>query len=737
MLIYAATVFLSAFLLFQVQPLIAKFILPWFGGSAAVWSAALLFFQLLLLGGYFYAHVLIRYLKPKMQLIVHASLLAISMATLPIVPSARWKPEGFGDPTFSILVLLAATIGLPYMLLSATSPLLQAWYVRVHKGALPYRLFALSNFGSFLALLSYPFEIEPRLTLSRQATIWSVGYATFALACGLAAWISSTTSSTAADVSSAEAIQQDDAPAPTIKMMIFWVALAACASTLLLATTSHLTQNIAPIPLLWVVPLSIYLLSFILCFESGRLYQRWIFMPLLVGSLWLFTRGNAQFETNEDVINKLIPGLCAAFFVCCMVCHGELAKRKPHPRYLTQFYLMISLGGALGGIFVALIAPRIFHNYTELPIAIAGCALLAAIALWEDESGVSTAVCALAPAVALWNIDVFNSRVWLHVLACVALGGVIGFLARQTMWRITFMMAAVAGLMGYLGRLELDNGRYYTFSLRNFYGLLRVRDDPPDPSQNYPGERTLVYGTINHGTEINAPNAGRIPTSYFGQNSGINRAIRAKGDKGPIRIGVLGLGAGVTASLARAGDTLHYYEINPLIRQIANTAFSFYPSCPADKEIFMGDGRLLLERLPAENLDVMVVDAFSSDAIPMHLLTREGVQIYLRHLKPDAALIFHISNRYLDLEPVVSQTASEAGFKGVTISDDGDTQSYYVSSTWMILSRDPSFFTHPNFQDPSVRPMAIEPGFRAWTDDYSNIVRITNGLPHWLKAALP
>ncbi len=733
MLIYAATVFLSAFLLFQVQPLIAKFILPWFGGSAAVWTAALLFFQLVLLGGYFYAHVLIRYLKPRMQLWVHGGLLAVSLAMLPIIPSARWKPQGVGDPTLDILVLLAAVIGLPYMLLSATSPLLQAWYVRVHKGALPYRLFALSNFGSFLALLSYPFVIEPRLTLSRQATIWSLGYATFALACGLAAWMSSS----APPLPAVESTEQENATPPTGKMMIFWVALAACASTLLLATTSHLTQNIAPIPLLWIAPLSIYLLSFILCFESGRLYQRWIFMPLLVGSLWLYTRGNAQFESNEDVINKLIPGLCAAFFVCCMVCHGELAKRKPHPRYLTKFYLMISIGGALGGIFVALIAPRIFHNYTELPIAIAACALLAAIALWDDESGVSTAVCALAPAVALWNIDVFASRMWLHALACAALAAVVGFLARQTMWRVTFMMAAVAGLTGYLGRLEIDNNRYYTFSMRNFYGLLRVRDDPPDPDQRYPGERTLVYGTINHGTELKLPNSGRIPTSYFGQGAGVNRAIRAKGDKGPIRIGVLGLGAGVTASLARAGDTLHYYEINPLIRQIANTAFSFYPSCPADKEIYMGDGRLLLERLPAENLDVMVVDAFSSDAIPMHLLTREAFQIFLRHLKPDAALIFHISNRYLDLEPVVSQPASEAGFTGVTVADDGETQTYYVGSTWMVLSRDPSFFKHPNFQDPSVRPMQLEPGFRAWTDDYSNIVRITTGLPHWLKAAIP
>ena len=731
MLIYAATVFLSAFLLFQVQPLIAKYILPWFGGSAAVWSAALLFFQLLLLAGYFYAHVLIRYLKARQQLFLHGGLLVLSLFTLPIIPSPRWKPTGYGDPTFGILLLLAMTIGLPYMLLSATSPLLQAWYVRSKKGSIPYRLFALSNFGSFLALLSYPFVIEPRLALSRQAMIWSFGYGLFALACGIAAW----KSSSAGDELAAEA-EMENAPAPTLSTKIFWIALAACASTLLLATTSHLTQNVAPIPLLWVVPLSIYLLSFILCFESGRLYQRWIFMPLLVGSLWLLTLGNDQFENNADVIHKLIPGLCVALFVCCMVCHGELAKRKPHPRYLTQFYLMVSVGGAIGGLFVALIAPRIFISYAEMPIAVASCGLLAAIALWDDESGVATAVCALAPAVALWNIAM-PVPTWAHFMIAVGAGLITGFLSKTQMWKHAFMLAAAAGLAGYLARTEINNIRWYSLSVRNFYGLLRVRDDPPDPSMNYPGERKLVHGTIDHGTEIMGPNSGRIPTSYFGSNSGVNRAIRAKGDKGPIRIGILGLGAGVTATLARAGDTLHYYEINPLIRDIANTQFTFFRSCPADKNIFMGDGRLILERLPGENLDVLTMDAFSSDAVPMHLLTREAYQIYLRHLKPDGILIFNISNRYLDLEPVVSQAGHEAGFTGITVFDEGDAETYYTGSTWMVLSRDPRNFDHSNYRDPAVKPMRIDPGFQAWTDDYSNIVKITTGLPQWVKSALP
>ncbi len=352
--LYAATIFLSAFLLFQVQPLIAKFILPWFGGSAAVWSAALLFFQLLLLVGYLYAHCLIRYLKARQQAWVHGALLAGSFATLPIVPASHWKPEGGGDPTLRILLLLGSTIGLPYLLLSATSPLLQAWYLRTRAGAMPYRLFALSNFGSMLALLSYPFVVEPRLALGHQAIAWSCGYVAFGALCAAAAWKSRQGS----------ALLQSSASvtAPGIGTTLLWIGLAACASTLLLAVTSHLTQNVAPIPLLWIAPLSLYLLSFILCFESDRFYNRVVFLPLLAGSLGLFAWGDYLYENNGDVTKRLIPALCAALFVCCMVCHGELARRKPHPRYLTRFYLMVSVGGATGGLFVALAAPRLFHT---------------------------------------------------------------------------------------------------------------------------------------------------------------------------------------------------------------------------------------------------------------------------------------------------------------------------------------------------------------------------------------
>lgn len=693
--IYAVTIFLSAFLLFQVQPLIAKFILPWFGGSAAVWSAALLFFQLILLAGYYYAHLLIRHLSPKRQLQLHLPLLALSLLTLPIIPSARLKPTGGGDPTLNILLLLAATVGLPYMLLSATSPLLQAWYVRSRKGAFPYRLFALSNFGSMLALLSYPLFIEPRLTLGAQAKTWSVFYAIFAAVCAFAGWRSSLGASVRVEE---EAAADPQAKPPSAASMIFWIALAACASVLLLATTTLLTQNVAPIPLLWVVPLSIYLLSFICCFE-GHVYQRYIFLPLLVAALALYPYSMSKSENNED-IGKMIAALCGALFVCCMVCHGELAIRKPHPRYLTQFYLMVSIGGAAGGIFVALIAPHFFPTYLEIPIAIAGCALLASFALWKDSTGVP-----------------------------------------RPLWMRYSLLILTVGFAFYLGRNEYRDQRYYILNTRNFYGVLHVRDD--EAADNTPPTRALVHGTINHGTELETPGGARIATSYFGRGTGIARAIAAKGERGPIRIGILGMGAGVTASLARAGDMLHYYEINPLVADISSgyltpdSKFDFFRACPADKQIFLGDGRLVLERLPDEQLDVLAMDAFTSDSVPIHLLTREAYKIYLRHLKPDGVLVFNISNRYLDLEPVVAQGGAEIGWSGVTVYDEGTIEPYYVSSTWMVLSAQREFFLNQQFQDDSVQPMKARSGFRPWTDDYSDIVAISTSLPPWVHKFVP
>jgi spermidine synthase len=663
---YAASIFLSAFLLFQVQPLIAKFILPWFGGSAAVWSAALLFFQLLLLAGYLYAHCVIRYLKPRQQFWTHASLLLVSLATLPIVPSAMWKPTGSGDPTLRILLLLGATVGMPYALLAATSPLLQAWYVRTHHGAIPYRLFALSNFGSMLALLSYPLIIEPRLALSRQAVLWSAAYGGFVVVCAIAAWRSRSGGEN-------REVQAAGAP-PGLAQRALWIGLAACASILLLAVSSYLTQNIAPIPLLWVAPLSLYLVSFILCFESDRIYNRAIFLPLLVFSLYILTNGNRWYQ-NDDV-KRLIYALCGALFVCCMVCHGELARRRPHPRYLTQFYLMVATGGAIGGLFVVLAAPRLFNSYIELPAGMVLCAALVTCVLWND-----------VPAA-----------------------------------RVPALLLTLA-FTGYLIRSEIRESRTYILSARNFYGVLHVRDDPA--SKGVPAQRLLIHGTINHGSQLKVAGGDRIATSYFGSDSGINRALRTLGERGPVRIGILGLGAGVTATLARAGDILHYYEINPLVAEVAESEFGFWNACPAEKRLFLGDGRLVLESLPDEHLDLLAMDAFSSDAVPIHLLTAEAYRTYIRHLNLDGILAINITNRYLDLAPVIAEAAAANGFTGILVDDAGDEQDYYSPSTWILLSRAPGFFQHANFQDKfTIAKLDRKPGFRRWTDDYSNIVQI-------------
>ena len=535
-----------------------------------------------------------------------------------------------------------------------------------------------------LALLSYPFLVEPNVTLRMQAYIWSGGFAIFGLACAYAAWKSSDPKNDVAAVASATG-EVDAAPPspPKLGTILYWIGLSACASALLLSTTSSLTQNVAPIPMLWIAPLSIYLLSFILSFESDKIYQRWLFLPLGMVALAFFTRGMNDYENNEDVIHWLIPVLCGALFVACMICHGELAKRKPHPKYLTQFFLMVSVGGAIGGLFVAFVAPRMFPDYWEMPIAIATLALLMALAVWHDENG-----------------D-----------------------ARPLPIRLALLIV-VASFAIYLGRIEKNISSGYDMTARDFYGVLRVRDDPADGGLY--GVRVLIHGTINHGTQLISQEGGRTPTSYFGDTSGINRAIRAKGEKGPIKIGILGLGAGVTATLARKEDTIHYYEINPTIFDIAQTHFDFWKACPADKKIYFGDGRLTLESMPDEQLDFLAMDAFTSDAVPMHLLTAEAYRIYGRHLKPDGVLAINISNRYLDLRNVVSASAKSAGFSGIMIYDEGNSQPYYVSNTWTLFNRDKSFFNHPNFYGPETTELLPDPGFRGWTDDYSNILKILN-----------
>ncbi len=731
MILYAVTIFLSAFLLFQVQPLIAKMILPWFGGSAAVWSAAMLFFQIVLLAGYAYAHIVIRYLRAKSQLAVHAALLIGGCALLPILPSPRWQPSEAGDPTLRILTLLTVTIGLPYFLLASTSPLLQAWYSRRTGGGMPYRLFALSNFGSMLALVSFPFLVEPRLTSHQQAYTWSGLFVLFAALCGFAAWRSSNSSAKSAFTERAGSgiAEETTADRPSFAQLLLWVALAACASTLLVSATTHLTQNVAPIPLLWVVPLGLYLLTFILAFESDRIYQRWIFLPMLAPALGAMAYMIWAVSGNLE-IKWLIPGLSAGLFFCCMMCHGELARRKPAPQFLTLFYLMVSLGGAIGGVFVALIAPRVFHSYLELQIGLVVCAILAAIVVWNvtisKPGGWALRVGIVMAAVVLARPRIFHLDLDLNAFAivCAMLGLILLWcvtIPRLGQWPLRVTLVIGAGVLaGYLARREQEETGGYRLTVRNFYGVLRVKDEV---STGNPTERVLLHGTIKHGSQVLDDKLRYQPISYYGPDSGVGRAIRALQEQGPIRVGVIGLGAGVLCAWGRAGDVYRVYDINPLVERIAQTEFSYYPHLAADKRILLGDARLTLERQENQNFDLIAVDAFSSDAIPIHLLTREALAVYFRQLKPAGILALHVSNRYLDLVPVCARGAEEFHKKATVIFND-DESDFQTGSTWVLLTSDAGWFHSRSFASADFTPAVARTSFRTWTDNYSNVFQI-------------
>ncbi len=693
LLLPAAMVGLGAFLLFQVQPLLAKRILPWFGGSAAVWTACMLFFQVMLLIGYGYAHFLQK-LPPRRQAHVHGFLLLASLLIMPLSPSAAWKPTTPGDPTLRILGLLAATVGLPYLLLSATSPLVQAWVSRERPGWQPWRLFALSNTGSLLALLSYPVLIEPFQTLPTQAWAWTLTFGAY-VACAVAmAWRARVLPERT------EEGPAEDAPGPGFGLRAFWVALAFVPSLLLLSITSHLSTNVAPIPFLWVLPLCLYLLSFILTFEHPRWYVRTVWLGLLGPCLWAMSMllmgramdlptwaqskwtsklANALYVHGPVRLQVVVFGL--GIFTVCMVCHGELARLKPQPRSLTSFYLSLSIGGALGGVFAGLVAPRIFDSLLELPLGLVLCGILAFIAWAKDAPQGS-----IAPQKAL-----------MLVLA-LATGGVFA--------------------MGVRYRREAANGSL--MQARNFYGALRVKEEGEGEDRM----RLLLHGTINHGGQFTTPELVGEPATYYGWSSGVGRALADLQLRGPVKAGIIGLGSGGLLTYVRPGDTFRVYEINPLVETLARTWFRSLPQAPAPVAVVMGDARLMLEREPVQGYDLLAVDAFSSDSIPVHLLTREAFAAYRRHLKPSGILAVHISNRYLDLKPVLVAEASSGGWHAVWMDDEAKEEPEGVyASDWVLLSRDPQSLAGPKVKA-LAKPLESRRTVRRWTDDFSNLYRI-------------
>ena len=744
--LFAATILLSAFLLFQVQPLIAKLILPWFGGSAAVWTSCMLFFQIALLGGYGYAHWL-NGQSPKRQTTVHLVLMVISFIALPILPSPWWKPQGADDPLLRILGLLTATVGLPYFLLSSTSPLLQTWYSRSNGGAMPYRFFALSNAGSMLGLLTYPVLVEPYLTNQQQAWMWSVTYVAFVAVCSLVAW-----RSRSFEEETGTAKAAGPAAAPPMADRLIWMSLAACASALLLSITNHLTQNVAAIPFLWVLPLSLYLLSFILCFDSDRWYKRWIFTRLSAVALPSIAYAISSQSSISD-LKLALPYFCTAMFILFMVFHGELARRRPAPAYVTSFYLMVSVGGAVGGLLIGFAAPYFLNALYDLQIVVCLSGFLLAYLLWRgrqqpDPEAVSTpfldapfdkaVIGGITCLMVLYIVvRVFQGRSGgEHFLNAPydtrVLLGFAGALVLYVLWRgrdsvnegVAILAIAVSlsiGMAGYLARDTWNTVRGSRVLVRNFYGALNVYDE--DSTGKMGQVRVLKHGTIDHGEEFLWPQNSRFATTYYSAGSGVGRALRTLQIQGPLNVGVVGLGAGTLSTYARPVDHYTIFDINPVVMEIAQKEFRFLRQTMAPKQLILGDARLSLDQRASEpKFDLLAVDAFSGDAIPVHLLTREAFALYWRRLKPDGVLAVHVSNRFLDLGPVVALGAEESGRTARMFSNDEDSDTEVAAADWVLVTKRPGFFDQEETSfGTKIKPI---PGLRVWTDDYSNLYKI-------------
>jgi SAM-dependent methyltransferase len=694
--VFALTIFTGAFLLFQVQPVIARYIVPWFGGSPAVWTCSMLFFQTLLLAGYAYAHESATRLAPRAQAALHVALLLAALAVLPIEPDLSWRPHTAADPTAHLLLLLGATIGLPFFVLASTSPLLQVWFGRLRTLDAPYRLYALSNLGSLLALLSYPLLVEPTFGRAAQARLWSVGFGFFALASGAcAAWLWNTNPAATAEswndpgaaIASAQhggraarkkalraARKQLQPPPPMARFL--WLALPAIASLLLLAVTSRITQDIGAAPLLWVLPLCLYLLSFVLVFQGEGFYRRRLFATALVPAmglaLWLlYLPGNAPLGVQ-------VGGWLLVLFVCATACHGEVARRKPHPRYLTNYYLALAGGGALGGVCAALLAPLVFDQYLELHIGLWVCSGLVLLALGTDP----------------------RSR--LHRV--------------RPRWAWGLLGLAFAGLALGLHRNVTNFNVGVQARSRNFYGVLNVLQSG--------NSRVLGNGHTAHGVQFIAREKQGWATGYYAPTSGAGLVFRYYKDRPALDIGVVGLGIGTLAAYMHEGDHVRFYEINPAVEQMARTHFTYLSNTTARVEVVLGDARLVLEQEPPQQFDALFLDAFSSDSVPIHMLTLEAFEIFRRHIKPDGVIAVHISSLYFDLQPAVRAAAEELGFEVLHVASPPEGPAGVWPARWMLLTRNDEFVADEFVQAALRRQAPSQRRIPVLTDDHANLLAL-------------
>lgn len=781
-LILGALSLLSAFLLFQVQPIISKFILPWFGGSPGVWTTCMLFFQVVLFAGYAYAHAL-TLLPRKWQGILHGLLLGAAIALLPIAPGDVWKPTGAEDPAFRILLLLAVSVGLPYFVLSSTSPLVQVWFTRATGGANPWRLYALSNIGSLAALLSYPLFFEVHWDVLEQTTLWSVAFGAFVILSISGVWMDRHHAIKEAAQPPVPVDKAADHPGWLRRLL--WVLLPALASSVLLSATNHVCQDVAVIPFLWVVPLSLYLLTFIICFEHERWYARvpvlWA-VPALALVFITCTEERVQkqpfwgrFESMmhhdvEPLLEKMLgrslnfsnidlsPNFIwelgwafGAMFFACMLCHGELTRLKPAPRRLTEFYLLMSAGGALGGLFVSLGAPRVFTTFAEWPVSLIAVLVLACAvllrAVWSvrKKAGEWSLLVLLAGLASLftWLLvrleiakEVFEEQLpqFHAVVPTWALWLIIGVIAacivllvfravRRGSFRVALLSLLLIGLQStVLVLLMCDYGFKHEKKLervRNFYGMLAVEEDK---AFNY---HQLTNGTIIHGLQNMDAGVREEPTTYYGHHTGIGKALDSLKDRADARVGVVGMGAGTVSCYAKSGHTFRFYDINPDVVRIAQKHFTYLADLKArgaKLEIVVADARLALEREQPQNFDVLLLDAFSGDSVPVHLLTREAFAIYRRHMKPDGIIAVHITNSYLVLAPVIEKIAADAGYKTTRIATESDGDDH-DSTDYILVTNNAAFLA----ATPSVllgSEIVLKHDIRLWTDRYHNLLRI-------------
>lgn len=662
---FAVTVVLSAFLLFLVQPLVGKVVLPWFGGAPAVWTTCLLFFQLVLLGGYAWSHLVVRRLKGEWQRRAHVALLAAAVLALivttalwstPLVPALSLRPEGSDAPTLRLLLLLSLSVGLPYFALSSTGPLLQAWVSQQVPAATAMRLYAASNVGSLVGLLAFPVFFEPLWPLRTLAWAWAAGFTLFAMLCASLAW-------------RAPVVPRDPARETKLeaRTVAGWIILAALPSALLLATTNHLTQDVAPIPFLWVLPLVLYLASFVITFDSDRWYRRGWALPVLA-VFGLCVSGLLLYPTEPSALVALL-GYLGFLAVACVAGHGELVRLRPAGEHLTAFYLAVSVGGALGGFFIAIVAPRLLKDFFELPI-VAGLILIAvAVAVLRSNEG--------------------------------------------RLGRLFFPASLLIAIL--LGWSIKSHGHGVLDTRRDFFGVLRVETDPRG--------LVLMHGRVLHGAQLSDPAKRRLATTYYAPASGVGRLLRSFTE--PVHVGAIGLGVGTLAAYARPGDSYRFYEISPTVVALARGDgghFTWLSDAPSSPEVVLGDARTSLEGETPNAYDVLVVDAFSGDSVPTHLLTKEAFELYRTHLKSDASVLaLHLSNRYLNLVPVVARLARELGLHSLVVDiDKGPSEDWALSSLWVLLSKDPaSLKLDVPAEDASTLESYAEGPL--WTDEFTSL----------------